>query len=113
MTEIVIAHGKRLPISASKLQPVALLIRNKKAHEALTTLSFCRKKAARCLSKVLYSAIANAQNNHSLEVDRLFLHKVLIGKSTTLKRFRARARGRAGKILKRYSNVTIKLQEEI
>lgn len=98
-------------ISTSKINLVAGLIRNMKASEALMQLSFSDKRIAVDVKKCLLSAIANAENNHNLNIDHLYVTKVLVGKSLVMKRFMPRARGRAGKILKFFSNLTITVTE--
>lgn len=97
--------------SVQKLNLVASLIRGMKANEAMVHLEFVKKKVAKCLRECLNSAIANAENNANLNVDNLYVSKVLVGKSFTMKRFRARARGRGAKILKPFSRLTIEVEE--
>jgi len=98
--------------SPRKLNLVASLIRQKSVGDALNLLSFSRKRISFEVKKVLQTAIANAENNHQLDVDRLFVARVDVGKSITLKRWRARARGRVGKIKKPFSRLTIVVKEE-
>lgn len=105
------ASVRTIRVSPSKLNLVAGLIRGLSAQDALIQLAFSRKAVARDVRKVLESAIANAENNHSLDVDRLYVSSVQVGKSLTMKRFRARARGRAAKILKPFSNLSITVRE--
>jgi large subunit ribosomal protein L22 len=106
------ATGKLIKSSVQKINEVANLIRNVTAEEALNQLRFCaRQSLSKELIKVLNSAIANSENNHTLDVDRLVVDEVLVGKSKTLKRFRCRARGRGNRIEKPYSRVTIYLKE--
>ena len=106
-----LAVGNSIRGSAQKLNLVAGLIRGKKAEEALNILSFSKKSMARDVSKVLASAIANAENNHNLDVDALVVTEASVGKSLTMKRFRARARGRSAQILKPFSRVRIVVRE--
>ncbi|PHR18392.1 MAG: 50S ribosomal protein L22 [Sphingopyxis sp.] len=106
-----LAVGNSIRGSAQKLNLVAQLIRGKKAEEALNILSFSKKSMAKDVSKVLASAIANAENNHNLDVDALIVHEASVGKSITMKRWRARARGRSAKIVKPFSRVRIVVRE--
>jgi large subunit ribosomal protein L22 len=94
-----------------KVALVAGLVRGKKANEALSALSFCRKRVAYDVKKLLLSAIANAQNNHAMDPDLLYVSSIFVGKDFVLKRFRPRAKGRPGKIIKEFSNVTVTLKE--
>ena len=98
-------------ISPQKLNLVAQLIRGKKAEEALNILSFSKKAMAKDASKVLASAIANAENNHNLDVDALVVAEASVGKSFTMKRFHARGRGKSTRILKPFSRVRIVVRE--
>ena len=97
--------------SPQKLNLVAQLIRGKAADRALADLSFSKRRIAGDVKKVLQSAIANAENNHQLDVDRLYVAEAYVGKSLTMKRFRARARGRVGRIVKPWSNLTVIVRE--
>ena len=106
-----LAVGNSIRGSAQKLNLVAQLIRGKKAEEALNILSFSKKGMAKDVSKVLASAIANAENNHNLDVDALIVHEASVGKSLTMKRWKARARGRSAKIIKPFSRVRIVVRE--
>ncbi|MBP9877926.1 MAG: 50S ribosomal protein L22 [Alphaproteobacteria bacterium] len=108
-----IASVKMLPTSARKLNLVAALIRGKSVADALNVLSFSKRRIALDVKKVLSSAIANAENNHQLDIDRLVVSEVLVGKSIVLKRFNARARGRGARILKPFSNLKIKVAEVV
>jgi large subunit ribosomal protein L22 len=105
------AKIKQLRISPQKLNLVAGLIRGMRASEALVQLQFSNKRISRDLKALLESAIANAENNHDLDIDRLVVYRVNVGKSLTMKRFRARARGRGAKILKPFSNIEIVVRE--
>jgi large subunit ribosomal protein L22 len=98
--------------SAQKLNLVAGLIRGKKAEEALSILTFSPKAMARDVRKVLASAIANAENNHNLDVDSLVVAEASVGKSLSMKRWNPRARGRAARIVKPFSRVRIVVREQ-
>ena len=106
-----LAVGNSIRGSAQKLNLVAQLIRGRKAEDALNILSFSKKSMAKDVSKVLASAIANAENNHNLDVDALIVHEASVGKGITMKRWKARARGRSAKILKPFSRVRIVVRE--
>jgi large subunit ribosomal protein L22 len=108
---IVKASAKVLKSTPRKLNLAAGLVRNQKVSFASVQLKFCEKKAAGLISKVLNSAIANAQYNYGLDIDNLYIKEILIGKSLTLRRVFPKAQGRANEISKRYSNITIKLAE--
>ena len=101
------AIGRMLRTSPRKLNLVAQQIRGMKAERALAELAFSRKRIAQDVRKVLQSAIANAENNHALDVDELIVAEAHVGKAMVLKRFSPRARGRAGRIEKLFSNFTI------
>jgi large subunit ribosomal protein L22 len=105
------AVARMLRISPQKLNLVAGLIRGKKVSSALADLEFSRKRIARDVRKCLESAIANAENNHDLDVDDLVVAEAYVGKALVMKRFHARGRGRAGGILKPFSNLTIVVRE--
>ena len=107
-----IAKLNLLRTSPRKLGDVAGLIRKMSASEAMVQLQFCKRRIAKAVMGCLQSAIANAENNHDMDIDNLFIHEVLVGKAYVMKRFRPRARGRAGKILKPFSNLTIILKEK-
>ena len=100
-----------LRTSAQKLNEVAMSIRGKSAESALSELAFSKRRIANDVRKVLQAAIANAENNHQLDVDRLFVAEASVGKSFVLKRFRPRARGRAGRIEKPWSSLTVIVRE--
>ena len=104
--------GTQIRGSAQKLNLVAAMIRNKKAEEALNILSFSPKAMAKEVRKVLASAIANAENNHNLDVDALVVAEASVGKSISLKRFSPRARGRSSRIVKPFSRVRIVVREQ-
>ncbi|WP_282606930.1 50S ribosomal protein L22 [Pelagibius sp. Alg239-R121] len=97
--------------SSQKLNLVAASIRGKTAEKALAELTFSKRRIAGEVKKVLQSAIANAENNHQLDVDRLYVAEASVGKSFTMKRFRARARGRVGRIVKPWSRLTVVVRE--
>lgn len=105
------AVARRLRISPQKLNLVATMIRGKKVEKALADLTFSRKRIAVDVKKALESAIANAENNHDLDVDNLVVAQAFVGKSLVMKRWQPRARGRVGKILKPFSNLTIIVRE--
>ncbi len=106
-----VAMARNLRGSAQKLNLVCQTIRGKSAEAALSELTFSKRRIAQTVKKVLQSAIANAENNHQLDVDRLFVAEASAGKSFVMKRFRARARGRIGKIMKPWSRVTVVVRE--
>jgi large subunit ribosomal protein L22 len=105
------AYCHMLRVSPQKLGLVAGMIRGKAAEAALADLTFSSKRIARDVKKVLQSAIANAENNHQLDVDRLYVAEASVGKAMVMKRFRARARGRAGRIKKPFSNLKVVVRE--
>ncbi|TDI59673.1 MAG: 50S ribosomal protein L22 [Alphaproteobacteria bacterium] len=102
---------RSLRTSPQKLNLVAQSIRGKKVGEALNVLTFSKRRIAQHVKKLLESAIANAENNHQLDVDQLIVAEATVGKALVLKRFRPRARGRTGKILKPFSRMTIIVRE--
>ncbi|MGY8845436.1 MAG: 50S ribosomal protein L22 [Gammaproteobacteria bacterium] len=106
-----VAKLKNIRISAQKVRLVADQVRGLKVDRALNLLTFSEKKAAALMKKLLESAIANAEHNDSLDIDELFIEHVSVDEGPTMKRWRARARGRTAKILKRTSHVTIKVKE--
>ena len=105
------AVARTLRVSPQKLNLVAASIRGKKVQSALADLTFSRKRIAGTVKKTLQSAIANAENNHDLDVDSLVVSEAYVGKSIVMKRFRVRGRGRASRILKPFSNLTIVVRE--
>ena len=105
------AVARMLRVSPQKLNLVAALIRGKKVSTALADLEFSRKRIARDVKKCLESAIANAENNHNLDVDDLVVSQAFVGKALVMKRFHARARGRGTRIEKPFSNLTIVVRE--
>ena len=109
---IASAKAKSIKTSMTKVNLVLKMIRGKKAENALNILAFSRKRISNEITKILKSAIANAENNHQLDIDKLVVKEATVGKSMVLKRFRPRARGRSGKILKPFSKVKILVQEK-
>ena len=105
------AVARMLRVSPQKLNLLAQLIRGKKVDRALADLEFSRKRIAVEVRKALQSAVANAENNHSLDVDDLVVAEAHVGKALVMKRFSPRARGRAGRIEKPFSNITIVVRE--
>ena len=105
------ARTSTIRISPQKLNLVAQLIRGKKVSAALADLTFSRKRIARDVKKTLQSAVANAENNHQLDVDSLVVAEAHVGKSLVMKRWTPRARGRVGSIHKRFSHLTIVVRE--
>ena len=105
------AKTRMLRTSPQKLNLVAQMIRGKKVDKALTDLTFSNKRVAQDVKKCLQSAIANAENNHNLDVDELIVAEAWVGKNLVMKRGRPRARGRFGKILKPFSEITIKVRQ--
>lgn len=106
-----IAVVRNLRVSPQKLNVVAGMIRGQSAEKALATLTFSRRRIADAVKKALESAIANAENNHQLDVDRLFVKEAYVGKSFKMKRFRPRARGRVGRIEKPFAHLTVVVRE--
>ncbi len=105
------AKLRMLRVSPQKLNLLAQMIRGKKVEKALTDLTFSNKRIAQDVKKCLQSAIANAENNHNLDVDELIVAEAYVGKNMTLKRGRPRARGRFGKIMKPFAELTILVRE--
>ena len=106
------AVARMLRVSPQKLNLVAQLIRGKKVETALADLEFSRKRIAKDVRKCLESAIANAENNHDLDVDDLVVTEASVGKNMVLKRFHARARGRGARIEKPFAQITIVVEEK-
>ncbi len=106
------AVARNLRVSPQKLNLLAQLIRGKKVDTALADLEFSRKRIASTVKKTLESAIANAENNHSLDVDDLVVAEAHVGRGLVMRRFHARARGRAGRIEKPFSHLTIVVREQ-
>ncbi len=105
------AVTRTIRTSPQKLNDVAMLIRGKKASKALADLEFSHRRIAGTVKKTLESAIANAENNHDLDVDSLIVAEAYVGKSITMKRFRVRGRGKTSRILKPFSHLTIVVRE--
>jgi large subunit ribosomal protein L22 len=105
------AFATSIRTSPRKLNLVAQSIRGLAAEAALAQLTFSKRRIARDVKKVLQSAIANAENNHQLDVDRLVVAEAYVGKALIMKRFAARARGRVGRIVKPFSNLTLIVRE--
>jgi large subunit ribosomal protein L22 len=106
------AIGRNIRVSPRKLNLVAQQIRGKKVDRALNVLTFSEKRIAHTVKKVLQSAIANAENNHDLDVDDLVVSQASVGKNLVMKRFHARARGNSGGIEKFFSQITIVVEEK-
>ena len=103
---------RNVRISPQKLNVVAGLIRNKPASQAVATLTFSKRRIAQQVRKTLESAIANAENNHQLDVDRLVVSRAEVGRSIVMRRFHARGRGRASRIEKWFSHLRIVVSEQ-
>tara|TARA_Y100000590_G_scaffold157105_1_gene180574 strand:+ start:120 stop:503 length:384 start_codon:yes stop_codon:yes gene_type:complete len=110
---IVKAINRNLRCSPRKINLLLKNIRGKKADIAIRDLSFARQRIAADIKKTVQSAVANAENNNQYDIDNLYIEEAYVGKSLVLKRFRARAKGRASPIKKPFSNVTIILSENI
>jgi len=106
-----VAKVRMLKTSPQKLNLVSKMIRNKPVNVALAQLKFSRKRIALDVKKCLESAVANAENNHDLDIEELIVSEAFVGKNLVLKRGRPRARGRYGKILKPFSQLTIKVRQ--
>ncbi len=105
------AFAKQVRSSPQKLNLLAQLIRGKDAGRALADLTFSKRRVASEVKKVLQSAIANAENNHNLDVDRLYVAEATVGRAMVMKRWRARARGRVARIEKPFSHLTVVVRE--
>jgi large subunit ribosomal protein L22 len=106
-----LAVGRSIRVSPRKLGLVASFIRGMSAKDAIVQLTFLNKRVAQDVKKVVQSAVANAENNHSLDVDRLYIKEAVVGKALVMKRFHPRARGRAGKIIKPFSTIRVVVKE--
>lgn len=106
-----LAFAKQLRVSPRKLNLVAQSIRGLSCGKALAQLTFSKRRIAQDVKKLLESAIANAENNHQLDVDRLYVSEASVGRALVMKRFRARARGRVGRIEKPFSNMRLIVRE--
>ena len=105
------AKARMIRISPQKLNLVAQMIRGKKVERGLADLTFSRKRVAADVKKVLMSAVANAENNHDLDIDSLVVDQAFVGKNMVMKRWRPRGRGRVGRILKPFAEITIVVKE--
>jgi len=105
------AVARTIRVSPQKLNLVAAMIRGKKADKALADLTFSRKRIAVAVKKTLESAIANAENNHDLDVDSLIVAEAYVGKSIVMKRFHVRGRGRASRVERPFSHLTVIVRE--
>ena len=103
--------AKYVKMSSSKVKPVTDLVRGKNLSEALTILKFTPGKGAELVEKVVQSAAANAENNHNMDVSKLYVAEIYANQGPTMKRWRAGAQGRAGRILKRSSHIGVTLKE--
>lgn len=108
----VVAKLRYARISPQKCRLVADMIRGRPVDDALKTLNFTPKKAAHIVRKVLESAIANAEHNHGADIDELKVHAIQVDEAPTFRRYRARAKGRGARIIKRNSHVTIQVADE-
>tara|TARA_Y100000768_G_C23826228_1_gene609066 strand:- start:167 stop:538 length:372 start_codon:yes stop_codon:yes gene_type:complete len=106
-----VAKDNMIRISPTKLSLVVNSIVNKKVNEAVNQLKFSEKRISKNVLKVLNAAIANAENNKQLDIDKLFIKEAFVGKSLRMKRWRPRAKGRAGSIIKPFSKITIVVEE--
>ena len=111
-TKLVRSINKNVRSSTRKLKPLLKSIVGKKAEVAIRNLSFSEKRISKDIKKTISSAVANAENNYQYDIDKLFIKEAYCGKQIIMKRFRARAKGRAAPIMKPYSNVTIILSEK-
>jgi|TARA_A200000113_G_C8839943_1_gene346528 large subunit ribosomal protein L22 len=109
---IVKAVYKNLRSSPRKINDILRSIRGKKADKALKDLQFSEKRVSKEISKTIKSAVANAENNNQLDIDNLFIKEAYVGKGMVMKRYRPRAKGRAGQIKKPFSNLTIIVSEK-
>jgi len=105
------AYARAIHVSARKLNLVAQSIRGKGANAALAELSFSKRRIARDVKKVLQAAIANAENNHQLDVDRLYVKEATVGRAFVMKRFHTRGRGRSARIEKHFAHLTVIVRE--
>jgi large subunit ribosomal protein L22 len=106
------AIAKNIRFSPQKLNLVAELIRGKKVNEAMADLEFSRKRVAQDVRKCVMSAVANAENNHGLDVDELVVAEAYVGKNIVMKRFAARGRGRGFQVLKPFSQITVVVRQK-
>ena len=108
---MALATTKNLKVSMQKLNLVAAMIRGKKVEKAMNELQFSRKRIAQDVLKTLKSAVANAENNHNLDIDELYVNEAYVGKNLVLKRWKARARARVGRIKKPFSQLTVVVKQ--
>jgi len=106
------AVTRNIRVSPRKLNLVAGLVRGRRAQDAVATLTFSKRRIAETVKKTLESAIANAENNHSLDVDKLVVARVEVGRSIVMKRFQARGRGKAARVEKWFSHLKIVVAEQ-
>ena len=109
---IAIAKDKAIRVSPLKLNNLVKLIHNQKVDKAINQLKFSQKRISKSVLKVLNAAIANAENNNQMDIDYLYVKETYVGKGLSMKRFRPRAKGRASKIIKPFSRLTIILEEK-
>ena len=112
-TKIVKSVNKNVRSSTKKLNPILKSIVGKKVDVAMRDLSFSDKRVSKDIKKTISSAVANAENNYQYDIDKLIVKEAYCGKQVVMKRFRARAKGRAAEIMKPYSNLTIILTEKV
>jgi large subunit ribosomal protein L22 len=105
------AKGKLIRVSPQKLNLVAQMIRGKKVETAMAELAFSRKRIALEVKKVLESAVANAENNHDLDIDSLIVDRAFVGKNLVMKRWTPRGRGRMGRLMRPFSEITIVVKQ--
>ena len=108
-----LARVRRLRTSPQKLNIIAASIRGKRCETALADLTFSRRRIAGAVKKVLEAAIANAENNHQLDIDKLYVAEATVGRDLVMKRWRARARGRVARIEKPFSNLRLVVRERM
>jgi large subunit ribosomal protein L22 len=106
------AFQRAIRISPRKLNLVAAMIRGKTAQTALAELTFCRRRIANDVKKVLQAAIANAENNHQLDVDRLYVKEATVGRAFVMRRFHTRGRGRSSRVEKYFAHLTVVVREQ-
>ena len=107
------ARGRALRVSPRKLNLVAGLIRGKTASQALADLTFCQRRIAGDVKRILQAAIANAENNHQLDIDRLFVAEASVGRAFAMKRMHARGRGRSARVIKPFSHIVVVVRERV
>ena len=110
---VVFAKSAPIKTSVQKLNLVCKMISGMRVEDALLQLRFCKRGVARPVKSVLESAISNAENNKGLDIDRLYISEILVGKAMVLKRYRPRARGRVGGIKKRFSKLVLFVKEGV